>query len=92
VRILSRHFLASYLKLFAVILFSSTIAITVIEMMLNFESVLEHRNGRMGIATYLLLRIPSYYFRDLMPIACFAAAPLSEIIILANLLHRALRG
>ena len=72
-RILSRHFLASYLKLFAVILFSSTIAITVIEMMLNFESVLEHRNGRMGIATYLLLRIPSYYFRDLMPIACFAA-------------------
>jgi len=46
----------------------------------------------MGIATYLLLRIPSYYFRDLMPIACFAAAPLSEAIILANLLHRALRG
>jgi lipopolysaccharide export system permease protein len=73
VRTLSRHFLASYLKLFAAILFSSTIAITVIEMMLNFESVLEYRNGRMGIATYLLLRIPSYYFRDLMPIACFAA-------------------
>ena len=72
-RTLSRHFLASYLKLFAAILFSSTIAITVIEMMLNFESVLEYRNGRMGIATYLLLRIPSYYFRDLMPIACFAA-------------------
>jgi len=40
VRILSRHFLVSYLKLFAVILFSSTIAITLIEMMLNFESVL----------------------------------------------------
>jgi lipopolysaccharide export system permease protein len=73
VRILSRHFLTSYLKLFAVIFFSSTIAITLIEMMLNFESVLEHRNGRMGFATYLLLRIPSYYFRDLIPIACFAA-------------------
>lgn len=72
-RILSRHFLTSYLKLFAVIFFSSTIAITLIEMMLNFESVLEHRNGRMGFATYLLLRIPSYYFRDLIPIACFAA-------------------
>ncbi len=72
-RILSRHFLASYLKLFAVIFFSSTIAITVIEMMLNFETVLEHRNGGMGFATYLLLRIPSYYFRDLIPIACFAA-------------------
>jgi lipopolysaccharide export system permease protein len=73
VRTLSRHFLASYLKLFAVILFSSTIAITVIEMMLNFDSVLEHRNGRMGLATYLILRIPSYYFRDLIPIASFAA-------------------
>ncbi len=73
-RILSRHFLASYLKLFAVIFFSSTIAISVIEMMLNLESVLEHRNGRMGLVTYLLLRIPSYYFRDLIPITCFAAA------------------
>ena len=69
-RILSRHFLASYLKLFAVILFSSIDRdYRAIEMMLNFESVLEHRNGRMGIATYLLLRIPSYYFRDLMPIS-----------------------
>jgi LPS export ABC transporter permease LptG len=74
VRILSRHFLTSYLKLFAVVLMSSTIAIVVIEMMLNFESVLEYRDGRMGLATYLLLRIPSYYFRDLMPIASFAAA------------------
>ena len=73
-RILSRHFLASYLKLFAVIFVSSMIAITVIEMMLNFESVLEYRNGRMGFATYFLLRIPSFYFRDLVPIACFAAA------------------
>lgn len=73
-RILSRRFLVSYLKLFAAILFSSTIAIAVIEMMLNFESVLEHRNGRMGLATYLLLRVPSYYFRDLIPIACFVAA------------------
>ena len=73
-RTLSRHFLASYLKLFVAILVSSTIAITVIEMMLHFDSVLEHRNGSMGLATYLILRIPSYYFRDLIPIASFAAA------------------
>lgn len=73
-RILSHHFLTSFLKLFTLIFFSSMIAITVIEAMLNFESVLEYRNGRMGFATYLLLRIPSYYFRDLIPIACFAAA------------------
>lgn len=72
-RILSRRFLVSYLKLFAVILVTSTIAISVIELLLNFESVLAHRNGRMGLATYLLLRIPSYYFRDLIPIASFAA-------------------
>jgi len=74
VRILSRYFLTSYLKLFAAILFSSIVALTMIEMMLHFESVLEHRDGPMGFATYLLLRIPSYYFRDLIPIACFAAA------------------
>jgi len=74
VRILSRYFLKSYLKWFALILFSSIIAISVIEIMLHFESVLEHRNGPMGFATYLLLRIPSYYFRDLIPVACFAAA------------------
>lgn len=73
-RILSRYFLTSYLKLFAAILFSSIVAIAVIEIMLHFESVLEYRNGRMGFATYLLLRIPAYYFRDLIPAACFAAA------------------
>ncbi len=73
-RILSRHFLASYLKLFAVIFCAATVAITASEIMLNFESVLEHRTGRMGFATYPLLRIPSYYFRDLLPLASFAAA------------------
>jgi LPS export ABC transporter permease LptG len=74
VRILSRYFLTSYLKWFAAILFSSIIAIAVVEIMLHFESVLEHRDGPMGFATYLLLRVPSYYFRDLIPVACFAAA------------------
>jgi lipopolysaccharide export system permease protein len=74
VRIISRYFLTSYLKFFAVILFSSTIAIAVIEIMLHFESVLDHSTGPMGFATYLSLRIPSYYFRDLIPVACFAAA------------------
>ncbi len=73
-RILSRYFLTSYLKWFAVILCSSIVAIAVIEIMLQFDSVLEHRDGRMELATHLLLRIPSYYFRDLIPIACFAAA------------------
>jgi lipopolysaccharide export system permease protein len=74
VRILSRYFLTSYLKWFAVILCSSVVAIAVIEIMLQFNSALEHRDGRMEWATHLLLRIPSYYFRDLIPVACFAAA------------------
>ncbi len=73
-RILSRYFLTSYLKWFAVILCSAIVAIAVIEIMLQFDSVLEHRDGRMQFATRLLLRIPSYYFRDLIPVACFAAA------------------
>jgi LPS export ABC transporter permease LptG len=74
VRILSRYFLASYLKFFAAVLASSIVAVTVIEMMLHFESVIEHRNGPLGYGTYLLLRVPSYYFRDLLPIASFVAA------------------
>lgn len=73
-RIISRYFLTSYLKLFAQIVFAATIAITMVEIMLHFEAILDHRNGPLGFATYLLLRIPSYYFRDLIPVACFAAA------------------
>ena len=72
-RILSRYFLVRYLKLFVAILFSSMIAVTVIEMMLNFDEVLEHYDGPMGIASYLFLRIPSFYLRDLIPVASFAA-------------------
>jgi LPS export ABC transporter permease LptG len=74
VRILSRYFLTSYLKWLAVIFCSSIVAIAVIEIMLQFDSVPGHRDGRMKLATQLLLRIPSYYFRDLIPLASFAAA------------------
>jgi len=73
VRIISRYFLTSYLKYFSVILFAATVVITMIEIMLHFESILDHRNGPLGLATYLVLRIPSHYFRDLIPVACFAA-------------------
>jgi LPS export ABC transporter permease LptG len=73
VRILSRYFLTNYLKCFALILIASIIAIAAIELMLNHQIIFERRGGAMGLATYFLLRIPSYYFRDLIPIACFAA-------------------
>ncbi|MFP8881802.1 MAG: LptF/LptG family permease [Myxococcota bacterium] len=72
-RILSRYFLASYLTLFVSILVSATVAITVIEMMLNFDDILDRHEGLAGVATYLFLRIPAYYLRDLLPITSFAA-------------------
>jgi lipopolysaccharide export system permease protein len=74
VRILSRYFLVSYLTLFAVILLTSLLAITVIEVLLHFDDVLEHRDGFAGVATYLLVRVPSYYLRELIPVSSFAAA------------------
>lgn len=72
-RILSRYFLANYLTLFVTILASSILAIVVIEMMLNFDDILEQEEGLRGIASYLFLRIPSYYLRDLLPVSSFAA-------------------
>jgi lipopolysaccharide export system permease protein len=73
VRILSRYFLVSYMKLFVAILFSSMVAVMVIEMMLNFDEVLEHYDGPIGIASYLFFRIPTHYLRDLIPVSSFAA-------------------
>jgi lipopolysaccharide export system permease protein len=74
VRILSRYFLVSYLTLFAVILLTSLLAITVIEVLLHFDHVLEHRGGFAGVATYVLVRVPAYYLRELIPVSSFAAA------------------
>jgi lipopolysaccharide export system permease protein len=74
VRILSRYFLASYLNLYITILFASMIAIVIVELLLNFDQIIEDHSGFTGVATYLLLRLPTYYFRDLIPVASFAAA------------------
>lgn len=73
-RILSRYLLASYLRLFVSILFASMLVIAVIEMMLNFDRILDRYEGIGGVATYMFLRLPSYYLRDLFPITSFAAA------------------
>lgn len=73
-RILSRHFLASYLNLYITILFASTIAITIVELLLNFDQIMDDHAGFAGVTTYLFLRIPTYYFRDLIPVTSFAAA------------------
>lgn len=73
-RTLSRYLLASYLKLFVTILFAAMIAIAIVEMLLNSDQVLDDHAGLSGVAHYLLLRLPAYYFRDLIPITSFAAA------------------
>jgi lipopolysaccharide export system permease protein len=74
VRILSRHFLWSYLNLYITILFASMIAIAIVELLLNFDQIMEEHAGFTGMTTYLFLRIPTYYFRDLIPVTSFAAA------------------
>jgi lipopolysaccharide export system permease protein len=73
VQIISRQFLASYLRLFVVILLGSLLAVTIIEMLLNFDDVVESRSAA-GIAAWFLVRIPSEYLRDTIPVSSFAAA------------------
>jgi LPS export ABC transporter permease LptG len=73
VRILTRYFLASYLFLFLAILVSSLVAISVVEMMINFDEILAHQKGPAGIASLLFLRVPTHYLRDLVPVVSFIA-------------------
>lgn len=74
VKTLSRQFLASYLNLYAGILVASTLVIVVVEMMLNLDDALDFEQGAAGVASYLLLRVPSYYLPYLIPVGSFAAA------------------
>jgi len=74
VRILSRYFLASYLNLYATILFASMIVIVIVELLLNFDQIMDDHAGFSGVAAYLFLRLPTYYLRDLIPVSSFAAA------------------
>ena len=73
-RILSRYFLASYLTFFVTILIASMMAITVIEMLVNFDEIFGEGNGLADAAGYLFLQLPVFYARDLLPAASFAAA------------------
>lgn len=77
-RILSRYLVARFLGFFAAILFTSTLAIAIVEMLLNFDDMVSSDPpsgpGTGGVLGYLFLRIPSYYLPDLVPLATFAAA------------------
>ena len=73
-RILSRYFVARFLRLFAAILFATTLSIMVVEMLLNLDDMIGPNTGLADALAYLFLRIPSYYLGHLIPIAAFAAA------------------
>jgi lipopolysaccharide export system permease protein len=62
------------LNLYITILFASMIAILIVELLLNFDQIMDDHAGFAGVTTYLFLRLPTYYFRDLIPVASFAAA------------------
>jgi LPS export ABC transporter permease LptG len=74
VRILTRYLVARFLGFFAAFLVLSIATIVVVEMMLNLGDMLQGEGGLASILSYLFLRLPAYYLRDLIPIVAFAAA------------------
>ncbi|MEM7412978.1 MAG: LptF/LptG family permease [Myxococcota bacterium] len=73
-RILSRYFVFGYLRFYAGIIAVSMLVIAIIEMMVNFDDVIDYGEGIRGLASYLFLRLPSYYLPFLIPVASFGAA------------------
>ncbi len=73
-RILTRYLIARFLGYFATFLVVSISTISVVEMMLNLGDMLQGDGGFSSISSYLLIRLPAYYLRDLSPIVAFGAA------------------
>lgn len=71
---LTRYLVARFLGFFVAFWIVSITTIVVVEMMLNLGDMLRGEAGLSSIASYLLLRLPAYYLRDLVPIVAFAAA------------------
>jgi lipopolysaccharide export system permease protein len=74
VRILTRYLVARFLGFFAAFLIVAIVTIAIVEMMLNLGDMLRGDDGLSGISSYLLLRLPAYYLRDLVPMVAFGAA------------------
>ena len=73
-RILTRFFVQSYLTYYAAIVAVSILVIAIVEMMVNFDHVIDYGEGISGVASYLFLRLPSYYLPFLLPVGSFGAA------------------
>ena len=80
VRTLSRYFIVRYLSFFVAILVISTLTITLVEAFVNIEESFSTESDESSLLHYLLIRVPSYYLRDLLPISAFAAAFFSVAI------------
>jgi LPS export ABC transporter permease LptG len=74
VRILSRYFVLGYLTYYAAILTVGFLVIALVEMMVNFEHVIDFGEGLAGVLSYLFLRVPSYYLQFLLPVGSFGGA------------------
>ena len=73
-RILSRYFVRGYVTYYAAILFVGFLVIALVEMMVNFEHAIDFGDGIAGVASYLFLRLPSYYLQFLLPVGSFGAS------------------
>ncbi|MEE3326975.1 MAG: LptF/LptG family permease [Myxococcota bacterium] len=80
VRTLSRYFIVRYLSFFVAILVISTLTITLVEVFVNIDDSFRTDVGESSLLEYLLIRVPSYYLRDLLPVSAFAAAFFSVAI------------
>jgi len=74
VRTLSRHLVARFVQLFFVVAFVAVASLTVVELLLNLDRMLEFENGFAGVLEYLRLRLASEYASYIMPLAAFLAA------------------
>lgn len=74
VRTLSRYFVTRYLGLFTLIFIGATLSIAIVELLLDSDDVLGTRSGVLPLLEFALVRVPSYYLRDLVPISAFFAA------------------
>ena len=68
------------MSFFVAILIVSTLTITLVEAFVNIDEGFSSDAGESSLLQYLLIRIPSYYLRELLPISAFAAAFFSVAI------------
>ncbi len=73
-RILSRRFLASYLAALAACVGGCLFALTIVDMLVDFDAVVEGGATALG---GVLVRVPGRWLREALPLAAFAAAFLS---------------